>query len=168
MTLQERVDSLPKDKQFDLAIRLVKETFPIWDNYANKNKLTYQDSVVGMSHTVDRNLIRTTVDAIHRFINTNRINKLIIKKLELLTLSRQFDDPIVSLQDSDWELPLEVQKTFYAVHNLLEAAIGIEKTVFNERTVYVTINQAIDALDSSETLTADQIKNILDEYINGK
>jgi len=47
---------------------------------------------------------------------------------------------------------------FYSIHNLLDAALGKERTVFDETTIYVTINQAIDALEGSKSFTTDQIK----------
>lgn len=78
-------------------------------------------------------------------------------------MSRQFRDPIVALQDLDWELPNEVERTFYAVHNLLDSLLGKEKTVVNEATIYVTINQAIEALESSNLLTEKEIREILYE-----
>ena len=161
MTLEEYIENLQKDMQFDIAIRLTKFSLPIWDKYADKNELTYRDTVVGLHHSVDRALLKNTIDAVEKYISTNMINKVIIKNTDLLSLSRQFSDPIVALQDIDWELPNEVEKTFYAVHNLLDAALGKEMTAFNESTIYVTINQAIDALNNSNTLTEEEIRKVL-------
>ena len=161
MTLEEHIENLPKDKQFDIAIRLIKLSLPIWDKYADKNELTYRDTVVGLHHSVDRALLKNTIDAVEKYISTNMISKVVIKNTDLLSLSRQFSDPIVALQDIDWELPNEGEKTFYAVHNLLDAALGKEMTTFNESTIYVTINQAIDALDSSKTMTEEEIRKVL-------
>ena len=161
MTLEEHISNLPKDKRFDMAIRLTRLTLQIWDNYADKNELTYRDKVVGLQHSVDRALLKNTINEVERYVLTNRINKVIIENFDLLTLSRQFRDPMVALQDLDWELPNEVESTFYAVHNLLDTAIGKEKTVFNEKTIYVTINQAIDALSSSNLMNEKEIREIL-------
>jgi hypothetical protein len=80
----------------------------------------------------------------------------------------QFDDPIIALQDTDWELPNEVQKTFYAVYNLIDTLMGKKKTVFEESSIYVSINQAIDALETSKTLTFDEINKILIDIKNGR
>lgn len=161
MTLEEHIDNLPINKQFDIAIRLTKLALPIWDKYAEKNELIYRDTVVGLHHSVDRTLLKNTIDAVEKYISTNIFNKIIIKNTDLLSLSRQFSDPIVAIQDIDWELPKEVERTFYAVHNLLDAALGKEMTVFNEATIYVTINQAIDALDNSKTMTEEEIRKVL-------
>ena len=166
MTLEEHISNLPKEKRFDIAIRLTRLTLPIWDNYADKNELTYRDTVVGLQHSVDREFLKNTINEVERYVLTNRINKAIIKNFDLLALSRQFREPIVALQDSDWELPNEVERTFYAVHNLLDSALGKEKTAFDEATIYVTINQAIEALESSNLLTEIEIREILFENKN--
>lgn len=163
MTLEEYIDNLSIDKQFDIAIRLTKLALPIWDKYAEKNELTYRDTVVGLQHSVDRAILKNTIYAVEKYISTNFINKAIIKNIDLLSLSSQFSDPIIALQDLDWELPDEIEKTFYAVHNLLDSALGKEKTAFNETTIYVTINQVIVALDSSKTITQEEIRKILYE-----
>lgn len=168
MTLQNYTDSLPIDKQFELAIRFIKLAMPIWDKYAGNNSLTYRDTVVGLVHSVDRNLLKNTIEAIENHISTNKVNNLLVKNSDILSSSRQFIDPIVALQDTDWELPYEVEKIFYAVHNLLEASVGNTKTVFDESTIYVAINQAIDALNRSGIVTDLEIKNILNDYKNGK
>jgi hypothetical protein len=163
MTLEEYIDNLSIDKQFDIAIRLTKLALPIWDKYAEKNELTYRDTVVGLQHSVDRAILKNTIYAVEKYISTNFINKAIIKNIDLLSLSSQFSDPIIALQDLDWELPDEIERTFYAVHNLLDSALGKEKTAFNETTIYVTINQVIVALDSSKTITQEEIRKILYE-----
>lgn len=163
MTLEEYIDNLSIDKQFDIAIRLTKLALPIWDKYAEKNELTYRDTVAGLQHSVDRAILKNTIYAVEKYISTNFINKVIIKNIDLLSLSSQFSDPIIALQDLDWELPDEIEKTFYAVHNLLDSALGKEKTAFNETTIYVTINQVIVALDSSKTITQEEIRKILYE-----
>lgn len=167
MTLQEHIDSLSKDKQFDIAIRLTRSALPVWDKYADNNELAYRDTVVGLNHSVDRQLLQNTINAVEKFVSTNRIKRTAIKNVDLLSSDKQFSDPIVALQDTDWELPYEVERTFYAVHNLLDAALGKVKTVFNETTIYVAINQAVDALASSKTMTEEEIRKILYENKNG-
>ena len=167
MTLKEHIDSLPKDKQFGIAIRLTRLALPIWDKYAEKNELTYRDTIVGLQHSVNRALLKDTIDAVEKYVSTNIIGKAIIKITDLESLSRQFSDPIVALQDLDWVLPNEIERTFYSVYNLLNSALGKEKTVFKETTIYVTINQAIDALSSSKLMTEAEIREILYDNKNG-
>jgi hypothetical protein len=161
LTLQKYTDNLPKDKQFDLAIRLTKLALPIWDNYANKNALTYRDTVVGLIHSVDRHLLSNTIDTVEEHLHLNKSDN------KLSNIRRQYDDPVVALQDTDWELPDEVQATFYSVYNLLDACLGKVRTTFEELTIYVSINQAADALMKSKMMTVDEINNILDDIQNG-
>ena len=168
MTLQKYTDSLSKDGRFKVAIRLTKLALPIWDNYADKNPLTYRDTVVGLTHTLDKKILKDTIDAVETYLNSNKIKKIIGGTSELREIRRQFDDPIVALQDTDWQLPDEVQKTFYAVYNLIDTLLVKEKTVFDESTIYVSINQAADALETSKTLTFDDINQILDDIKNGR
>jgi len=166
MTVQEFIDSLPKEEQFQVAIHLAKKCLLIWNHYARESQLSYRDSVVGLSHTVDQQLLQNTIEMVEEYLRLNDSAKLLDGKKKLLEIRGRFEDPTVALQDTDWELPDQVQKVFYAVYNLIEAALGKDRTVFGELTIYVSINQAVDALESSNTLTIDQIKSILQETKN--
>ena len=166
MTLQEYIDSLPKDKQLVIAIQFVKLALPIWTNYADKNTLIYRDTVVGMMHTVDKQILQKSIESIETFLDINKI-KVLDNESKLIELSKQFDDPIVALQDSDWELPYEVRVIFYAVYNLIHFALGKEKTIFNESTICVSINQAVDALETSKIMTFDELNKTLNDIKNG-
>ena len=159
MTLQEYIDSLPKDKQLVIAIHFVKLALPIWTDYADKNVLKYNDTVVGMMHIVNKKILSKSIDAIEDFIN----QRVIDGKDKIIKLSKQFDDPITALQDSDWELPYEVERVFYSVCNLIRFVLGEEKTVFDESMIYVSINQAADALESSGTMTFKELNKILSD-----
>jgi len=163
MTLEEHIKDLSEDKQFAIAINMIKLALPIWDKYAEQNELTYYDSVVGLKHEVERDLLKETVAEVEKHFSTSKTAIASRKSSNLLYFSEQFTDPIVALQDTDWELPKEVEKIFYAVHNLLDAAIGQDMTVFNEATIYVSINQATDALQIAKTITEESIREILYE-----
>ena len=168
MTLQKYIDSLPKNGQFKVAIRLTKLALPIWENYADENPLTYRDTVFGLTHTIDKKILKVTIDAVETYFNSNKIKKIIGAKNELTEIRKQFDDPIVALQDTDWILPDEVQKTFYAVYNLIDSLLGKANTIFDESKIYVSVNQVADALETSKTLTFEDINKILDEIKNGR
>ena len=118
MTLQEYIASLPKGKQFGLAIKLAKLVLPIWANYAEENELSYRDTVVGLRHQVDKALLQNTVEVVETHLSLGKWKKFKDGKRALLKLRVQFDDPVVALQDTDWELPDEVLNTFYAVNEL--------------------------------------------------
>ena len=165
MTLEEYINSLSKGKQFNIAIRLTRLALTIWNKYADKNKLAYRDTVVGLHHSVDKNLLKNTINTVEKYISTS---KAAIKNTELLPLSKQFSDPIVALQDTDWELPNEVVLTFYAVYNLLNSALGEERKAASETIIYIAINQAIAALESSKLLTEAEIREVLYQNKTGK
>ena len=82
-------------------------------------------------------------------------------KGKLLKLRSQFEDPVIALQDSDWELPDDVLKAFYATYNLIQVVLGEDLAVFGDSTLYLSINQAADALQSSNTMTLARINDLL-------
>ena len=101
MTLQELTSNLPKERQLELALKLIKFAMPIWDKFADNNKLWYRDTVVGLEHSVERNLLLDTINEVGNYLSVNQIQKIFIKNADLLPFSRKFSDPIVALQDSD-------------------------------------------------------------------
>jgi hypothetical protein len=168
MTLQEYTDSLPKGKQIELTIKLTKLVLPIWEKYSEDNQLSYRDTVVGLAHRVDKKLLRNTIEGVETYLSSGKWKRFMDGKRTLLKLRSQFNDPVVALQDTDWELPDEVLKTFYAVYNLIDTVIGKEKTVFGDSTIYISINQAVDALESSKTMPFDQIQEVIYGPKNGR
>ncbi len=161
MTLSAIINSLSHDKQVALAIWLMRDAIPVWDKYTVKHKLTYRDSVVGLKHCVDKDLIRQSIDAVNLYFCSAQTAKESILNAQLIPLYKQFDDPIIALQDGDWELPTEVERTFFAAYNLLCAALDKENVGSDESYLSLSINQAIDALDSSETLSVAEIESII-------
>lgn len=162
MTLHKFTNSLSRDKKFRLAIELSKKALPIWDNFAKKGELSYRDSVVGLEHTVDKNFLKDAIEAAEQKLNQDK--SLAGMEDKAIIINKQFIEPIVALQDSDWDLPDEALKTFYAVYNLIEAINEKEETVFSDSTIFVSINQSVDALDSTRTLSTNEINNILNKY----
>jgi hypothetical protein len=62
---------------------------------------------------------------------------------------------------------VRLRRTFYSVFNLIEACLGRRQTSFGDLTVYVSINQAADALETSKGLTFEEITEILYNTKNG-
>lgn len=164
MTLEEFTNSLPKDKQLKLALHFARLALPVWEDYCADRDISYRDTVVGMTHSTDKNLPRNVLNAIEEYLNMNKWQKFLNGKKNILKFRSQFDEPIVALQDEDWQLPYEVKTTFYAFYNLTDAVIGKDVTVFGDSTIYVSINQAIDALETSGTMSVDEINRILQKY----
>jgi hypothetical protein len=164
MTLKDHCNALSQARQFALAIRLCKLGLPIWERYAEKHALRYTDSVVALRHKVDKNLLADTLSDIETYISNCRPDANCIDNSLLSKRREQFSDPVVALQDDDWKLPYSVERIFYAVYNLLEAAYGSEPDESGEPTVYLSINQAIDGLETGSVLSITEIKNLLVEF----
>lgn len=161
MTIQEHIESLSIDKQFKLAIRLLNLAVPIWHKFAENGNLNYRDSVVGLQHSVDINLLTNTLRLVGKYGSANLNQKVLAKDDELLGLKMQFSDPIIALQDDDWNLPKDVKNVFYGIYNILNAALGEEMTIFGESTIYISIIQALTALDFSGQITTEELKAMM-------
>lgn len=159
MTLKEFISTLDESSQYDLALTLTDKTLSIWDDYAKTNKLEYVDTVVGMHHKVEKDILSRTLSTIKLELLNPKSQRKKINQLR-----EEFSDPIVAMQDLDWELPPLVELTFYATRNLLDKINGEEVTVFDEPQIYVVINQAIDALSQSEIMSDIEIKELLKRY----
>jgi hypothetical protein len=166
MTLQEFIQSLDVNKQLELTIKLAKLILPVWEKYALNNSLSYYDSVAGLKHSVNKNLLFETIMEIESCFRADNSCALLTGNEKLIKLYKEFQDPVVALQDSDWELYDEAEKCFYSVYNLLEYVICSKQNNNDESTLYVSINQAIDALETSGTMKPDEIKYILQEFKN--
>ncbi len=94
----------------------------------------YIDSVVGMEHAIDRRLPRRVVAAIEA--SRGAPPSAVIERL-----FTEISEPVVALQDDDWELPEDAALTLYAAYNLLLMCRG---TGENER-ARTALNQATAA-----------------------
>jgi len=160
MTLKKITETLNEQSQFKLALDLVEKALPIWKNYAAFNKLAYQDSVTGMHHVVRKDILHRALEALRKEL-TNPESQA----TEIEGLREEFSDPIVAMQDFDWELPYPVERTFYALRNLLDKAAGQNCTSFGESQIYLVINQAIDALEKAKVLSESEIRAVFKKYI---
>lgn len=159
--LKDFISTLKESSQYSLALHLTRRSLPIWDDYARTNELKYLDTVVGMHHTVAKDLLSRTLTTIEQEL-LNPSSQL--KQIDLLR--REFSDPNVAMQDLDWEVPAPVELTFYSVKNLLDKISREELTVFNEPQIYVVINQALDALSQVKIMSPIDIDTLLESYMN--
>lgn len=160
MTLQEYIKGLSNNKRFRIAVELTKQALPIWDAYADKHKLTYRDPENGLSQHIDRKLLGNIIEAIETYLKSDSSEKTTNKEDELEELSKQFDDPIVALEDSIWIVPKEIEVLFFSVYNLMENIIGKDQNETDETLIYTTINQAADALIKNKLKTFHEIINL--------
>lgn len=166
MALKDFLNRLSKDKQHTIAIMFIELALPIWDHHADKSELSYRDTVVGLTHVIDRKLLANCLGAASDYLNSNLAENLLKrKKNKLHFFHDELLEPVVALQDGDWDLPYEVKITLYSVYNLICSLTGEENTVFDEPTIYVSINQAADALTTAQVLTFNELNEMLSNAI---
>jgi len=163
MTLEDRIESLPDACRTALALRLLRMALPIWDGHTQGHPVRYRDSVVAMEHRIAPDMLARTIDAIERHIRAPWFLRWLSLRIGLMRLATEFDDPIVSLQDLDMEWPEPVKLTFYAAHNLLEHSIKGGHTYDGHRLVYVSINQAADALERGGIMETHELDMLVRE-----
>ncbi len=164
MTLEAHIGSLRPDQQWQIAWQMARAALPIWEAYTREGRLGYVDSVVGMVHQVAPDLLSRALAAAKVLVDTPDLDSLPHATGRMHALQAEFLDPIVALQDADWELPAPVQLVFYAVSNLVDALAGQAETVFSESTRYVVVNQAVDALQQAELMHEGEIRAILYQF----
>src|SRR5690606_31700188 len=107
--IDEKVRGFNKYQRFGFTLKLIELMLPLWDQYAaEKYSLYYIDSVVGMHHKVKADLINRTFEIGKKSLMED------LKVPELIALSDDYGDPIVAIQDMDWEIPREIEWLFYA------------------------------------------------------
>ncbi len=166
MPLTELVNSLPKKSQIELAIELIEIGLPIWERYNSENPIEYNDSVVGMHHKIDKNLIAKSIKLLKKINGRNNFLTDKINGIKIKSLHDEIREPVVARKDDDFEIPSEVELILYSTSNLIEYAMGKTYSLLNENLAYVSINQSIDAITKSKILTFDEIKNILENKKN--
>ena len=123
MTLQQQIDKLDYQSQIKLCLKLTNLACDVWNNYSKGKTVNYVDSVVGLKHNIQPDLLNRTVQEVSKInFNQKQINKL----------KKEFQDPIIAIQDLDLELPNPVEKAFHSVHNLLELKPKLKQTIFGD------------------------------------
>ena len=161
MDLKEFVLSLNERSKLNLSIRILKEALPIWDKFSNSEKtINYTDSVVGLYHTVNKDIIQRTIELAEKCIETK-----LLQYFKIRNLHQEYRDPIVSLQDFDWELPEEIEYLFYSAYNIVEKLNGKNHKGFDEDDIlYLAINQGISSIDLTSLYSVEHVKSILKEF----
>lgn len=161
MSLTELVNSLEKKTQIELAIELIEIGLPIWENYNSENRIEYTDSVVGMYHKVNKNLVEKSIKLLKKINSQNNFLTNKINALKIKSLHNEIREPVVAREDDDFEIPIEVELILYSTSNLIEYVMGKTHSSLNENLAYISINQSIDAITKSKIKTFDQINEIL-------
>lgn len=156
MALDKYFSKLKEKHRYEVVIELLTLALPIWNDYINKVKvLEYRDTVVGMYYSVEITIIEKTIELAKSKLNNN------LNSNDLLYIKSEYSDPIVALQDLDWELPYSVECIFYAAYNLIEKISGKKKSYSGDELLYLVSNQTIDALTYEKLYSFEDINNIL-------
>ena len=162
MGLQERIENLPEEKQIELSIKLLEIGLPIWTEFAQNNKLEYTDTVVGMHHRIDENIVDKAISfAKVQFENKEGVLKSFLRHRATKFIEQEFWEPITALQDLDWEIPEPPKLVFYSAYNLIEKLAGKENSVLGELIIYVSINQSIDAIQRKGIISNEEVREIV-------
>jgi hypothetical protein len=168
MSISNLINNLPKSQQVELAIELIEIGIPIWNNYFLINKIEYFDSVVGLYHSIDKNLIQKSIDLSKKLKKKDNVLNRKIIKIKLNLLEKEIREPVVAREDFDFEIPKNVELILFSTSNLINLLNGNESNYNGKSKAYTSINQSIDAIVLSKLKTTEEIRKILDKYMNIK
>lgn len=156
MTLNEYIESLPFEKQFDLALKLCKLTIPIW---RKEFKGDYVQAFDGcFLTTVRADLTENTIKEIELHIATHGYATPVTIPKIFESLRTDIGCISISIRDMELEVSREVELALYCVLNLAEALTAKNKVAYGgELLTYISANQAVDALMTSGILPHEQI-----------
>lgn len=131
-TYEDRLAALDTDARLDALVVACEPALVAWMTYALRVKPAYVDGVVGLKHVVDVDLPARALDEVrHRH-----------DRPDVAATIHAYVEPIVSLQDGDFELSKRLEYGFYAIYNLHRLAFEPADSV----TGMLVLNQAISAL----------------------
>ena len=163
------MQGLPADRQLTIAIHFCRLGLPIWDDFASDaDARAYHDGVVGMHHVISDTLLARALATAEAALNHADDCATAAGTEAIRSVEHEFIEPIVALQDGDWELPDAVTLIFYAHSNLIEHLSGRKVLLGGESALYVSVNQAIDALETSGRMTMEQIRAELKPLTGGR
>jgi hypothetical protein len=144
---------LNEKEKIDLALELAKLTLQIWEAYKKKNTLLLFDRTVSNTPDVEPGLLRETINAIEHddFADIKRSFS-------------QFKQPIVMLQDGDWELSSTVRTTFYSVYNLAKGILSNESRPQRTACTRNSILQSNEVIFNAGLLGDNEWNEFLENY----
>jgi len=162
MDLLQKVENLEEEKQIRLAVSLLKLCLPIWYEF-NSNSVQYVDSVVGMTHAINKNLIEETIILAEKSLKCNTGTEF--KKIEVKLKSKksEFLEHIVSVSDNDLRLPAHVDLILNSASNLVNKLLGENLSIQGEPMIYISINQSIDVLLKSNKMNIEDINSLMEQ-----
>lgn len=165
MSTSELLQHLDKKKQIELAINLIQIGLPIWTEYTSNNSIEYIDSVAGMHHKINTNLIPQLIDYVKEKLRSKSLFFKIYYKIRLKRLFHQFLEPKVALIDEDFELPRNMTLFFLSAYYLIEFIVEENQMSFFGNNIFDSVEYAIQAIQESNIMNGSEIENIVNEYL---
>lgn len=165
MTLEEIVAALPEQVKVKLGIHFLEIGLPIWEKFAKESgdNLSYYAFMLGME-TVKPQIINSSIQLAKQWISPQSSSLQEELKPYLKKLVDRFSMHLLGIKDWELELDPHPKLIFYSALNLLDYINGKTSTFSNESTIYVSINQSIDAIVKAKLLTWDEVNGILKNY----
>jgi len=125
--------SLSSEEKKEFHLDACQFSLDQWDKFWKNNDahMRYTDSVAGIEHVVDFELPLKAYLA----VKFNHYDGLIEK---------EYREPIVALQDYDWNPPADIQMAYYSIYNLYQKYSGLE-----EIDDWLIINQSLSSSPNS-------------------
>lgn len=167
MTLEEIIASLPELAKVELAVHLLEIGLPIWEHFVQKptTELTYYSFLIGME-TVDPNIIKRSTLIAKQWVSPQSSDAQEQLETTLKKLIANFEDHLLGMKDWELEMDRHPQLIFYAASNLLSYINGEEITIYKESSIYVAVNQTIDAILRTNLQSQNEIDAILRSYLD--
>lgn len=160
VNLHKIITTLVVPVRLKLAIELLEHAIPIWTGFTG-HPIQYTDSVVGIDHQIDSNLIPLAIDRLKKLAKRADFDAKTVLTQELQKLYDEIREPVVASEDTDLELPPHVEFVLYSVSNLLEFVTQSTSKNMNEELIYISISQAIAAIMRADILTDSELNAII-------
>ena len=175
--LDEYCKKLSDEAQLKIALRLCREALPIWEAYMRKDDkgletlntlITEQTRVQGGLERIDNGFLERTLTKIEKsYFLAKEKNELPLPLMKLDVLL----NPLLAtssqvLTNDKWDsiLTRSVRLAYTSVWNILVWILYRRKNDAGETHIYISINQAADALMLEEVMTVEQINALLMQY----
>ena len=121
--------ALSAEAQIDALVLAAEPALVAWTTWAVREKPEYTDSVVGMHHVVDIDLPACALEDVRRRH----------EEPDPSAVQQAYVEPIVAIQDCDWEMPNHLELGYYGIYNLHRLVFEPQDTV----TATLVLNQAL-------------------------
>lgn len=175
--LDEYCKKLSDEAQLKIALRLCREALPIWEAYMRKDDkgletlnalITEQTRVQGGLERIDNGFLERTLTKIEKsYFLAKKKNELPLPLMKLDVLL----NPLLAtssqvLTNDKWDsmLTRSVRLAYTSVWNILVWILYRRKNDAGETHIYISINQAADALMLEKVMTVEQINALLMQY----